>query len=386
MPSAGNHSDFACRALRAGSCKHGGFRSTSQHPPAGSLGCMETIAPIHRRPAPASAATPRSAPPPAAAASSSPTSANPDGAAETVAAIEAAGGEALALKLDLDASHSFEAFAATLRSAIEARWHRTTIDGLVNNAGFALSAPLAETTEEQFDALQRVLLKAPTSSRQRLLPLIADGGAIVNVTSSSALPNGVSAGYSAYGTMKGGLAVLTRYMAKELAPRGIRVNAVAPGPTRTRLGGDAFESTPQSRRWSSAPRSGGSARATTSARRSPPSSPTTSPGSPASRSRSRAASTSSDRYAAPTYSARCSPVSVERAATSVGRRALEDDLCRRRGRRRGRGRRSSRRGPSPPGGARSRSPTCRRRRAGRAGASSCSTSARWRPVVGSSST
>ncbi len=172
-------------------------------------------------------------------------SANPDGAAETVAAIEAAGGEAIALRLDLGSADSFSAFAAELRDAIDERWQRTTIDQLVNNAGFALSAPFAETTAAQFDALQRVLLSGPYFLTQQLLPLLADGAAIVNVTSSSALPNGVSAGYSAYATMKGGLAVLTRYMAKELAPRGIRVNAVAPGPTRTRLGGDAFERFPE---------------------------------------------------------------------------------------------------------------------------------------------
>jgi len=172
-------------------------------------------------------------------------SANPGGAAETVAAIEDAGGAALALQLDLGRADTFAAFAEELRAAIERRWQRATIDGLVNNAGFALSAPLAEMTEEQYDALQRVLLKGPYFLTRTLLPRLADGGAIVNVTSSSALRNGVSAGYSAYATMKGGLAVLTRYMAKELAPRGIRVNAVAPGPTRTRLGGDAFERFPE---------------------------------------------------------------------------------------------------------------------------------------------
>ncbi len=80
---------------------------------------------------------------------------------------------------------------------------------------------------------------------QTFLPSLKDGGAIVNVTSSSTLPTSISPGFSAYAAMKGGLTTLTRYMAKEFAPRKIRVNSVAPGPTRTRLGNDGFARFPE---------------------------------------------------------------------------------------------------------------------------------------------
>lgn len=102
-----------------------------------------------------------------------------------------------------------------------------------------------DTSEELFDQFFRVILRGPYFLTQRLLPLIADGGAIVNTTSNSAIPTGLTEGYSAYATMKGGLIVLSRYLAKELSPRGIRVNGVAPGPTRTRIAEDAFAKYPE---------------------------------------------------------------------------------------------------------------------------------------------
>jgi len=114
-------------------------------------------------------------------------------------------------------------------------WQRDSFDYLVNNAGFGQTSMFADTTEELFDRFHRVILKGPFFLTQKLLPLLADGGAIVNTTSNSALPTGLESGYSAYAAMKGGLTVLTRAMAKELSVRGIRVNSVAPGPTRTRM-------------------------------------------------------------------------------------------------------------------------------------------------------
>ncbi len=172
-------------------------------------------------------------------------SSNPAGARETVAAIEAAGGKAAALPLDLGRSDSFPAFVETAAAEMQRLWGRSSFDYLVNNAGFADSALIAEISEELFDRFQRVLLKGPYFLTQKLLPLLADGGAIVNVTSNSATSSGITAGYSAYASMKGGLMVLTRYMAKEFSDRRIRVNSVEPGPTRTRLAGDAFAKMPE---------------------------------------------------------------------------------------------------------------------------------------------
>jgi NAD(P)-dependent dehydrogenase (short-subunit alcohol dehydrogenase family) len=124
-------------------------------------------------------------------------------------------------------------------------WDTDRFDYLVNNAGMSIAAPFPETTEAAFDEMSRVLLKGHYFMTQGLLPSLKDGGSIVNVTSSSTLPTSISPGYSAYGAMKGALTTVTRYMAKELAPRGIRVNSVAPGPTRTRLGNDGFARFPE---------------------------------------------------------------------------------------------------------------------------------------------
>jgi NAD(P)-dependent dehydrogenase (short-subunit alcohol dehydrogenase family) len=170
---------------------------------------------------------------------------NPEGAEETIATIEDRGGTAVAMQLDVGDSGTFDAFAQRVAAEISDRWQRTSFDYLVNNAGFGQMSMLVDTTEELYDRFHRVILKGPYFLTQKLLPLLAEGGAIVNTTSNSALPTGLEAGYSAYASMKGGLTVLTRYMAKELSGRAIRVNSVAPGPTRTRIADDAFERFPE---------------------------------------------------------------------------------------------------------------------------------------------
>jgi len=170
---------------------------------------------------------------------------NPDGAKDTVATIEANGGEAVALPLDVGRSASFADFAEQVAHELNGTWNRATFDYLVNNAGFGQMAMFEDTSEELFDELHRVIHKGPYFLTQKLLPLLTDGGAIVNTTSNSALDTGITPGYTAYASMKGGLEVLTRCLAKELSARGIRVNSVAPGATRTRIAHDSFEKYPE---------------------------------------------------------------------------------------------------------------------------------------------
>ncbi|MDQ7955368.1 MAG: SDR family oxidoreductase [Rhodocyclaceae bacterium] len=151
--------------------------------------------------------------------------------------IEALGRRAVALPLDVSQSKSFGDFAAALKQALATTWQRERFDHLVNNAGIGVNAPIAQTTEAQFDELVAVHLKGPFFLTQVLLPLIEDGGRILNV--SSGLARFALPGYGAYAAMKGGIEVLTRYLAKELGPRGIAVNVIAPGAIETDFGGGA---------------------------------------------------------------------------------------------------------------------------------------------------
>ncbi|WGD28480.1 SDR family oxidoreductase [Ancylobacter sp. WKF20] len=154
-----------------------------------------------------------------------------------VAEIAALGRKAVALQLDTGKVAGFPDFAARLRAALAETFGRETVDHLVNNAGHGDYAAITDTTEAQFDRLVDVHLKGVFFLTQTLLPLIADGGRIVNF--SSGLTRFAYPGYAAYAAMKGAVEVLTRYLAKELGARGIAVNTVAPGAIETDFGGGA---------------------------------------------------------------------------------------------------------------------------------------------------
>jgi len=164
-------------------------------------------------------------------------------AQDTVAQIEKLGRKAVALPLDVSVSKSFAAFSAQVKKVLTENWQQSDFDFLVNNAGVGVNAPFMETTEEQFDLLMNVHFKGTFFLTQKLLPVMKDGGRIVNITSGLArfsLP-----GYAAYGAMKGAVEVLTRYLAKELGPRRITVNVVAPGAIETDFGGGTVRDNPE---------------------------------------------------------------------------------------------------------------------------------------------
>jgi len=157
-----------------------------------------------------------------------------DAAEAVVAAVEQVGARAAALQLDTGDTKAFPQFVESVRQVL-AQWGHGTFDYLVNNAGAGHYAPIPDVTEEDFDALYRVHVKGVFFLTQSLLPLMADGGRIVNV--SSGLTRFSFAGSAAYAAMKGAVEVMTRYFARELGERGIAANTVAPGAIATDFGG-----------------------------------------------------------------------------------------------------------------------------------------------------
>ncbi|OMP76006.1 SDR family NAD(P)-dependent oxidoreductase [[Flexibacter] sp. ATCC 35208] len=158
--------------------------------------------------------------------------------ADAVAAeIQKIGQRAAVLQLNTAIVSSFDHFITTFTAILKDTFQATQFNYLINNAGIGLHASFAETTEAQFDEIMNIHLKGPFFLTQKLLPLLADAGVIINV--STGLARFTIPGSSAYAAMKGAIEVLTRYQAKELGSRGIRVNTIAPGAIQTDFGGGA---------------------------------------------------------------------------------------------------------------------------------------------------
>ena len=150
---------------------------------------------------------------------------------DVVAEIAKIGRRAIAMPLEVSRIEGFPTFVTALTEVLANTWQRGTFDFLVNNAGIDVRSSFASTTEEQFDRLMNVHFKGVFFLTQHLLPLLADGGRIVNT--STGLARFSVPGYAAYASMKGAIEVLTRYLAKELGPRRISANTVAPGIIET---------------------------------------------------------------------------------------------------------------------------------------------------------
>lgn len=156
-------------------------------------------------------------------------------AEDVVLSIEAIGQKAAAFQFDAGNVASFDAFIAQVKLALTEKWGRKNFDFLINNAGIGIHVNFADTTEEQFDLLNNIQFKGVYFLTQKTLPIIADGGRIINL--ATGLTRFALPGYSAYAAMKGAIEVFTKYLAKELGGRQIAANVVAPGAIETDFGG-----------------------------------------------------------------------------------------------------------------------------------------------------
>lgn len=168
---------------------------------------------------------------------------NGDEAAAVVRELEQRGRKAAMLQLNVSSTAEFAPFADELKKTLASKFGRETFDFLVNNAGSALYAPIAEVTEAQFDEAVNVHFKGVVFLTQRLLPLIADGGRILNV--SSGLARMTFPGSAIYAANKSAIETFTRYLAKELGPRRITANVIAPGAIETDFGNGRVRDNPE---------------------------------------------------------------------------------------------------------------------------------------------
>lgn len=160
--------------------------------------------------------------------------------------IEATGRKATALQFDASKPGAVSQLITDLKETLRKTWNRNTFDFLINNAGIGATIPFEKSTEQDFDNFMNIHFKSVYFLSQQALPLMNDGGRIVNV--SSGTTRFVNPGYSIYASMKGAVEVLTRYIAKEIGSRKITVNVVAPGPVETDFNNAAVRNAPAERK------------------------------------------------------------------------------------------------------------------------------------------
>ncbi len=166
-----------------------------------------------------------------------------DEAEKVAAEIQKMGQKSVAMHLDVSDIGSFDSFIGKLSSSLKEHWNTGTFDYLVNNAGIGATIPIGQVTEEDFDHLLNIHFKGVYFLTQKSIPLLNDGGGIVNISSGTtrfSFP-----GYSVYACMKGAIEVFTRYLAKELGVRKIRANVVAPGAIETDFNNAGLRNSPQ---------------------------------------------------------------------------------------------------------------------------------------------
>ncbi|HEU4472854.1 MAG TPA: SDR family oxidoreductase [Flavisolibacter sp.] len=168
---------------------------------------------------------------------------NAEEAEAVTAQVREMGRKAVSLQLDMSQPASLDGFIASVRSVLQSEWNRSGFDVLVNNAGMGATVPFTEVTEALFDDFLNVHFKGVYFLTQKSLPLMSDGGSIINISTGTTRFS--NPGYSVYASMKGAVEVLTRYLAKELGGRGIRCNVIAPGPVETDFNSAAIRSNPQ---------------------------------------------------------------------------------------------------------------------------------------------
>lgn len=168
---------------------------------------------------------------------------NEEQAAAVVAEIEAMGRKAAALHLNMNDIASLDSFIKNVSSALQSKWNVSHFDFLINNAGMGGSVAFKDVTEEIFTEFLNVHFKGVYFLTQKAMPLLNDGGGIINI--STGTTRFTNPGYSVYASMKGAVEVLTKYLAKELGVRGIRVNIVAPGPVETDFNNATIRNNPQ---------------------------------------------------------------------------------------------------------------------------------------------